>query len=183
MTEDRERRRRIGRVGRPHGLDGAFRIDGAEHPLARGMIVSLGGRELTVERRAGTAERPVVRLQGVGDRDAAEALRGLELSVSLDDVPLEAGEWLADDLVGCRIDGVGEVRRVVRAPSCDLLEAGPGGVLIPFLRDAIRAVDVARRHIEVDRRFLALDDEEPGGGRASPPGPVADADADADPSG
>ena len=176
MTGNLERRRRVGRVGRPHGLDGAFRVEDPEHPLAAATIVAVGGQERVVERRAGTAERPVIRLRGVGDRDAAHAMRGMELSVSLDEAPLEAGEWLADDLVGCRIDGVGEVRRVLRAPSCDLLEAG--SALIPFVRDAIRSVDLEGRHIEVDRQFLGLDggrdDEYP---QAEPSAPPVDADA------
>lgn len=81
------------------------------------------------------------------------------------DAPLAEGEWLAEDLVGCVIEGLGEVRRVVAAPSCDVLEVGERGVLVPFIAQAIRAVDPVARSIELDRDFLALD--EPGGGSAS----------------
>ena len=48
------------------------------------------------------------------------------------------------------------VTRVVAAPSCDVLELD-GGALVPLVGDAVRAVDLERRRIEVDRRFLGLD--------------------------
>jgi 16S rRNA processing protein RimM len=139
------------RVGRPHGLDGSFHLDG---PLAEGDVVTVGGREYTVAARKGTDARPIVRLAGVEDRDAAEALRGEEvLSAGAPEPPGE-GEWLVDDLIGCRIEGVGEVTGVLAGPSCDVLEVGER--LIPLVTDAVTRVDVERRVIEVDREFLAL---------------------------
>jgi 16S rRNA processing protein RimM len=144
-------------VGRAHGLDGSFYVDRPDHELAEGTSVSVGGRAAVVERRAGTDARPLIRLSGVADRDAAEALRGEAVILSAGGGPLEEGEWPAEDLVGCTIEGVGEVLRVVQAPSCDLLEVGDEGTLVPFVRDAVKRVDVDARVIEVDRRFLGLD--------------------------
>ena len=146
-----------GRVGRPHGLDGSFYVDGAKHALPEGARVAIAGRGAIVERRGGTDERPLVRLSGVHDRDAAAALRGEVLVASEAGGDLAAGEWLAADLVGCRIEGIGEVRRVIEAPSCDLLEVGDEGVLVPFVSDAVKLVDTNARVIEVDRVFLGLD--------------------------
>ena len=57
---------------------------------------------------------------------------------------------------GCEVPGLGSVRRVIAAPSCDLLEVGDDAVLVPFVSDAIRRVDTEARVIEVDREFLAL---------------------------
>ena len=67
-------------------------------------------------RRAGTDERPIVRLDGVDDREAAEALRGAELLVPRDDAPaLEEDECWAEDLEGCRVvDGDARGRRRAR---------------------------------------------------------------------
>jgi len=146
-----------GRVGRAHGLDGSFYVERPGHELPEGTAVTVAGRESIVERRAGTDERPLVRLAGVSDRAAAEALRGEALRVG-DGGALAPDEWAASDLVGCRIDGLGEVRRVVEAPSCDLLEVGPDGVLVPFVRDAVKRVDTEAGVIEVDRSFLGLDE-------------------------
>ena len=119
--------------------------------------MTVAGREAVVERRAGTDARPLVRLSGITDRDAVQALRGEALIAAGDRGALAEDEWPAADLVGCTIQGLGEVRRVVEAPSCDLLEVGDQGALVPFVSDAIKRVDVQARVIEVDREFLGLD--------------------------
>ncbi|HYB24690.1 MAG TPA: ribosome maturation factor RimM [Solirubrobacteraceae bacterium] len=155
-----------GRVGRAHGLDGSFYVT---RPLSRllqvGVEVALADRSAVIVRRAGTEQRPIVRLQGVDDRLAAEALRGSELTVAGAQVPaLGEDEWWAHELEGCTVaDGervLGTVARLLELPSCEALEVRPpdGGepVLVPLVKDAVRAVDTARRHIEVDLGFLGL---------------------------
>jgi 16S rRNA processing protein RimM len=146
-----------GRVGKPHGLDGSFHVGDPQQPLESGTLVTVGGSRRRVERKGGTPERPLLRLGGVTTREAAAALRGELLLVASE---LKEGEWLAEDLVGCRVAGLGTVERVIAGSSCDLLELD-GGVLVPLVADAVTAVDVTRRTIEVDERFLGLD----------PPGP------------
>jgi 16S rRNA processing protein RimM len=143
-----------GRVGRPHGLDGSFHVEAPTEALEPGTPVTVGDRAAVVERTAGTAARPIVRISGVSDRDAAAALRGEPLMVAAGE--LAEGEYLAEDLVGCEVPGLGDVRRVVAAPSCDLLEVGDAGVLVPFISDAVKRVDLEARVIEVDTAFLAL---------------------------
>ncbi len=147
----------VGRVGRPHGLDGGFRVEAATHRLTVGMTVTVAGDERVVERVAGTKERPLARLRGVGDRDASARLRGEPLLLNEVEAPLESGEWLAGDLEGCMIPGLGRVSRVVGAPSCDLLEL-EDGTLVPMIEDAVRSVDLQARRIEVDRRFLGREE-------------------------
>jgi 16S rRNA processing protein RimM len=136
-----------GRVGRAHGYDGSFYVEGARHELASGTEVTLAGGRHRVERRAGTASRPLVRLSRIED---PRSLRGQTLLV---DAELEEGEWLAGDLVGCRVEGLGEVTRVIEAPSCDLLELDDG-TLVPFVSDAILAVDTEARSIKADSQWL-----------------------------
>jgi 16S rRNA processing protein RimM len=149
-------------VGRAHGLDGSFYVDAAEAELlAPGARVTVAGRAAVLVRRAGTDARPLVRLSGVGDRTAAEALRGADLVAEAGDTARVEGEWDAAELVGCEVPGIGAVRRLVAAPSCDLLEVGDAGVLVPFVSDAIRRVDTAAGVIDVDLRFLGLEDGSP----------------------
>ena len=142
----------VGRVGRPHGLDGSFHVRRAG-ALALGDTVTVAGRAYAIERVAGTTERPIVRLAGCSSREDAEALRGAELLVA---GVLEPDEYWARDLVGCRVvDGsreVGVVARMVALPSCEALEVGE--LLIPMVRDAIRSIDVEGRRIDVDMEFV-----------------------------
>jgi 16S rRNA processing protein RimM len=151
-----------GRVGRPHGLDGSFHVTRPRADLlAVGRSVIVGGRPREIDRRAGTDERPIVRLAGCGAREDAEALRGEPLLVPRTDLPsLGADEWWPEELVGCRVyDGalaVGVVRTVTGLPSCDVLEVDREGetLLVPLVRDAVRSVNVGARSIDVDLAFV-----------------------------
>lgn len=152
-----------GTVGRPHGLDGSFHVQRPRAELlVAGARVTVGGRALEIVRRAGTPERPILRLEGCQDRDGAAALRGQALEVARADVPaLGPEEWWAEELVGCRVaDGeqpVGTVRALLSLPSCEVLEVerdGGGQLLVPLVRDAIRAVDPAARRIDISLKFV-----------------------------
>ena len=152
-----ERRVPVGRVGRAHGRDGSFYVDDPSHPLPEGAPVVLGDREHRIERRRGTDDRPLIRLSGLDTREGAAAFKGEALLVAESEAPLEEGEWLAEDLIGCEVPGVGRVLRVVSGPSCDVLEVGPDQVLIPFVSDAVKRIDPTARVIEADLAFLGID--------------------------
>jgi 16S rRNA processing protein RimM len=152
-----------GVVGRPHGLDGSFYVSEPEAALlALGVIVTLDGRERAIVRRAGTDQRPIVRVEGCANRGDAEALRGQQVHVPTPArPPLGPDEWWAEELEGAHVfDGeleLGVVRRLLALPSCECLEVtrtGGGDLLVPLVRDAIRSVDVERARIDVDLRFL-----------------------------
>ena len=147
-----------GRVGRPHGLDGSFHVTRpVPELLVEGAVLEVQGEALTVQRRAGSAEKPIVRLEGSASREHAEAMRGAELLAPRAAAPpLEKDEFWARDLEGCTVvDGereVGVVARMIALPSCEALEVGDR--LIPLVRDAIRSIDVEARRIDVDLGFL-----------------------------
>jgi 16S rRNA processing protein RimM len=156
----------VGRVGRPHGLDGSFYITRPKpRLLSLGAVLTVAESQLEVVRLAGTDKHPIVRLDGVSDREAAEALRGLELTVDTREAPVLAdGEWWSHELEGCEVlDGartIGTVLRMIELPSCEALEVRPldGGasLLVPMVKDAVRRVEPAARRIEVNLDFLDL---------------------------
>ena len=142
-----------GRVGRPHGLDGSFYVTGPRpRLLVEGAAVTVGGRTLEITRRAGTDARPIVRQEGLEDREAVAELRGLE--------------WWAHELEGCAVYAgerwLGTVARLIELPSCEALEVSRAGsgepLLVPMVKDAIGAVDVAAERIEVRAEFLGLEE-------------------------
>jgi 16S rRNA processing protein RimM len=151
----KERRVSVGRVGRAHGLDGSFYVEGPAHPLEVGTQVVVRGEPRRIERRGGTERQPLVRLSGVANRDAAVGLGGELLLVPEGASPLTEGEWLAEDLVGMRVEGLGPVRRVLDAPSCPVLEL-EDGTLVPFVEDAIVAVEPESGVIRADLGFLGV---------------------------
>jgi 16S rRNA processing protein RimM len=148
---------RLGAVGRPHSLDGSFRVDGAVdwHPYAAGSRLLVGGVEHRIVARSGDQLRPILRLAGIDSRTAVEALRGkpLEVPTELVPEPEEDAFWVFD-LVGCEVELAGRpagvVREVLERPANDVLvvEVVDGDdLLVPFTRDAVPEIDVAARRI------------------------------------
>ncbi len=162
-----------GRVGRAHGLDGSFYVTRAVARLLKaGAMVSVAGVEAAIVRRAGTEQRPIVRLEGIDTRAGAEALRGTDITVAREQVrPLAEGEWWAHELEGCDVVAgttvLGAVRRLLELPSCEVLEVARGegqkDLLVPLVKDAVVRVEVERRRIEVNLEFLDVEGQ--GGSR------------------
>jgi 16S rRNA processing protein RimM len=160
---------RAGTIGRAHGLDGSVHVGavvaGVFAHLRVGAEVEVGGCLRRVERLAGHAGRPILRLAGVASREQAEALRGRDIALPRAAAPeLGEDEWWAEDLEGCTVrDGdrvVGEVRALLALPSCEVLEVrrdeDPDGraLLVPLIGDAVRDVDLRARAIDIDLAFL-----------------------------
>jgi 16S rRNA processing protein RimM len=152
-----------GRVGRAHGLDGSFYVTGARpRLLSEGGEVTVAGQARRIVRRAGVERRPIVRLDGVEDRSAAEALRGQPLMVVRAQAPaLGEGEWWAHELEGCAVrDGerlLGTVSGLLELPSCEALRVrreDGSELLVPMVRDAVRDVDITAGSIDVSLDFL-----------------------------
>ena len=146
----------VGRVGRPHGLDGAFVVEHGSTDESRflvGATILVNGEsaEITLSRQVGRGRR-AIRL----DRQVA---RGDELAVRRSDLPsLEEGEFYAFELVGLRVEEeggrrVGTVKDVLPGPANDNLEL-EDGTLVPMIEDAIRSVDPAAGIVLLNPGFI-----------------------------
>jgi 16S rRNA processing protein RimM len=148
------RRVRIGRVGRPHGLDGAFVVEDASSDgrwWAEGARLWAAGEEAEVvaARRAGG--RPVIRL----DRSVP---RGVPLEVDRAALPPPGeDEYYVFDLVGLEVaeeEGrvLGRVAEVVPGVANDVLELD-SGLALPMVEDCVRRVDLDAGRILVAPGF------------------------------
>jgi 16S rRNA processing protein RimM len=146
---------RIGRVGRPHGVDGAFVVEEASDDPRRfdvGAELLVDGEPalVTLSRQVG-GRRRAIKL----DRVAA---RGAELTVPrVDLAPLPSDSYYVADLVGLDVfdergTRVGVVRDVLPGPANDALELDTG-LLLPLVEDCIREIDVARRRVLLNPGF------------------------------
>jgi 16S rRNA processing protein RimM len=155
----------VAEIARPHGIQGELRLKvfNPDSDLltqrsvgARVRLRLPGGEErdvaITTARDANKAL--LVRIAGVDDRNAAEALRGAELCVPRSAFPpLDAGEFYACDLEGARAvlptgEEVGHVSGLTSYPTCDVLlveRAAPakGRLEVPLLPAYVGDVDVA----------------------------------------
>jgi 16S rRNA processing protein RimM len=144
----------VGRVGRPHGLDGAFVVEQAsddERRYAVGARLYVDGAAATVtlSRRAG--RRRAIRL----DR-AVE--RGQPLAVDRADLPpAEPGHFYVFELVGLAVvddtgTSRGTVLDVLPGVANDNLELSTG-VLVPMIEDAVLEVDLDAGRVVVASAF------------------------------
>ena len=146
----------IGRVGRPHGLDGAFVVEHASDDERRwhvGATVLVDGEPatITVMRRVGGRKR-AIRL----DRNVE---RGATIAIAISDLP-EPGtdSYYAFQLVGLAAvdeggNELGRVTDLVPGLANDNLEL-EDGTLVPLIEDAVRDVDLEGGRVVVVRGFL-----------------------------
>jgi 16S rRNA processing protein RimM len=135
-----------------HGINGDVRLKlFAESPesLLRHAAFEAGGRTLTLKSAKPSGNAVLARFAEVTSRDAAEALRGTELSVPRDLLPpLSEGEHYHADLIGLPCvtpDGtpLGTVVAVENYGAGDILEierAGGTRFMVPFRPEAVPEV-------------------------------------------
>jgi len=123
----------VGVVTRPHGLRGEVRVhldwDGSRSLLdSAAVTLERDGRrdQFQVASARVAAKVLLLKLEGIDDRDQAEALRGAQVFLERTDLePLDDGEYYLADLVGARVvapDGpVGVVESIEIHPTVDAL--------------------------------------------------------------
>lgn len=160
----------VGRVAKAHGISGELvvevRTDDPGERFASGCTLrgrpSRGGadRSFVVEAVREHAGRLLVRLAGVTDRDAADALRGTLFLVDSADLPPIDGpdEFYDHELEGLRVrtaagDEVGTVTEVLHTPAAELLSVrSPDGreLLVPFVSAIVTSVSRDDGVIDID---------------------------------
>ncbi len=140
----------VGRVGKPHGLDGSFVVEQASKDperLAVGATLVVGGRPATVVATKQARGRPVIRL----DRRVE---RGARLEVPLADLPpADEGSYYVFELVGLLVEEeggreLGSVADIAPGVANDVLELDTG-LALPMVEDCVREVDVSAGRIVV----------------------------------
>jgi 16S rRNA processing protein RimM len=150
----------VGRVGKPHGVDGSFFVEGASDVpdrFAKGAVLLVDGEpaEVVVSKR-GAGGRPVIRL-------GRAVPRGATLAVHRDALP-DPGEdtYYVFQLAGLRVEeeggrALGTVIEVDNGPANDTLELD-SGLLLPLVESCVLEIDLEAGRILVARGF-AGDDE------------------------
>jgi 16S rRNA processing protein RimM len=145
----------VGRVGRPHGLAGAFVVeDASDDPerFAEGATVYVGREPATVVESKTAGGRLIVRLERKAPRGAALELPERELPPAGEDV------FYVYQLVGLTVEEeggrvLGLVQDVTPGVANDVLEL-EGGLALPMVEDCVRAVDLEKGRIVVAPGFV-----------------------------
>jgi 16S rRNA processing protein RimM len=146
----------VAQVATAHGVRGALKLrcftEDPASVAAYGAVCDAHGRELFRLRIIGQSRTGViVKAEGIDSREAAEALRGLDLYIPRDRLPdTDTDEFYHSDLVGLAAfdaEGArcGEVVAVQNYGAGDLLEvrldAGET-ILVPFTENAVPSIDL-----------------------------------------
>lgn len=144
----------VGRVAKAHGIRGEVVVESlTDHPSRFGIGASVLGPDgmLTVRASRPHQQRLLVLFDEVPDRNAAELLRGAELTIDASDAaPLPEGRFYAHQLDGLEVranDGshLGTFTKVVSSPAHDLWSVKtPAGreVLVPAVTPILVEVDL-----------------------------------------
>jgi 16S rRNA processing protein RimM len=144
----------VGRVGKPHGLDGAFVVEQASEEPERfvvGARIVVEGDEAEIVEAKRAGGRPIIRL----DRSVR---RGAALEVDRESLPdLGPDNYYVADLVGCTVERdddvrLGTVTQVHDLPANAVIELD-NGLLLPLVDACVREVDLAARRILVAPGF------------------------------
>lgn len=169
----------VGRVAKSHGVRGELvvevRTDDPDARFAPGAVLrgrrprDTAIREFTVESAREHSGRLLVRLRGVGDRGAADALRGILFLVDSADLPPteDPDEFYDHELEGLAArlpDGtaVGTVTEVLHSAAGELLslrDAAGREILVPFVTAIVPTVSVAEGFLVIDPPEGLLDPE------------------------
>jgi 16S rRNA processing protein RimM len=145
---------RIGRVGRPHGIDGAFFVEQPSEDARwwkTGAHFLAGGTPVEVVAHRTSSGRPVIRVEPPVER-------GTVLEVEREALPPTGeDEYYAFELVGLDVveesgRALGAVQAVTPGVANDVLELD-GGVLLPMVEDCVRTIDLEARRIVVADGF------------------------------
>jgi len=169
----------LGYVVRAHGLRGALRIKPSSghavetaQALAHIRTIYLDDQAYVLRRVRDEREELLIELDEVGDKDAADALRGRTLSVDRASLPApDADELYLADLVGCEVFDTGGKRIGVIEGSFHagahetlIVKDGAREQLLPWVPHMVIEVDLPARRVVFDPPpgMLNLDDAEAG---------------------
>lgn len=160
----------IGRIAKAHGVTGEVvidvRTDDPADRFAPGAVLRgrkpRGGpeRNFTIETVREHGGRLLVRLDGIGDRDTADGLRGTLFLVESGDLPPieDPDEFYDHQLEGLAVrtvagEAVGTVTEVLHTAAGELLSVKrPAGseLLVPFVSAIVTSVSLAEGTVEID---------------------------------
>ena len=152
---------KLGKVTAPQGIKGEVRVYPYTDEITRFSEIEgvlLDGKKRKIQNARYMKNMAVLKLEGIDDRNAAEAIRGKELLLSKEDLWEQPEDtYFIDDLVGCAVvseDGasVGMLKSIISRPAQDLYEierADGSTFLLPAVKEFIKNVDLTNKIITI----------------------------------
>ena len=154
----------IGVIAGAHGVRGQVRVKSftaePQDVTAYGPVTDASGvRQFDLRITGAARGMMLAKIDGVGDRDAADLLRGTELYVDRDRLPdPDEDEFYYTDLIGLDVvstggEPLGTVRAMHNFGAGDMIELENGSgktELLPFTAAVVASVDLAAGVVTID---------------------------------
>jgi 16S rRNA processing protein RimM len=151
----------IGKITKAQGIRGEVRVfpttdDPSRFELLVGEEVTIGGGQKKITSARLQKNVVILKLEGVNDRNAAEALAGATISIPAEKaLPLEDGEYYIRDLIGLQaVDESGEtlgiLTEVLHTGANDVYVIAPNdndSYMIPAIKDVVLDVNLIGKKI------------------------------------
>lgn len=163
-TRDQAELVNIGRISTAVGLRGEVRVTGDSDNLKEGKVLLLKRAKIELKKECVAVRyqknSPIIMLDGINDRTAAEELQGMEIFISAADLDeLPEGQHYVRDLIGYVVydrtskSNIGILKDVIQNTAQSILDIeGIGGkqIMVPAVDAFMRDIDDDREVIEVE---------------------------------
>ena len=150
-----------GQIVNTHGIRGEVKLlprGLAPEELTGCTLLYIGGRPYTCTASRIHKGCLLAKLEGVGDMDAALALKGCQVKVRREDVPLPPGEYFDEELVGLAVrdaetgEALGKLEEVLSYPAHKIyvVRGGRDEFLIPAVPAFIVETNEDEGYIKVN---------------------------------
>jgi 16S rRNA processing protein RimM len=158
----------LGVVGAPFGVRGWIKVRSHTNPPERlfehrllHLRLGDGIKTYRIETTGRSGGQLTAKLEGVTDRDQAQALRGIAICVPRSELPQRNDrDYYRADLIGCEVVNLagvrlGVIRHFLETPAQVLMvvrgdAAGAGEYWVPAVPQHLRRVDLGARQVTVD---------------------------------
>ena len=154
----------VARIGAAHGVRGAVKLwTFTEDPLAVKRYGPLttkdGARQFELTHVRAAKDHLVATLRGIGSREDAERLNGVELYIAREKLPAtDEDEYYHADLIGLAAvnaanEPLGRVIAIHNFGAGDIIEIAPlqgATLLLPFTNAVVPTVDLANRRVVIE---------------------------------
>jgi len=149
----------IGKVLRPHGLEGLLRVrsfarsEASFRQTSEVLVRPAGGEIHACKVVSANPHKNIIlmKLEGVNSLEEAEKLREAEVLIPTEAIPREEGEYFWHELIGLKVfqntgEYIGDISRIIPAGGGEIYVVGRGKkeILVPATYEVVKEIDLEK---------------------------------------
>ena len=152
----------VGVILKPQGIKGELKVRPITDNIERFeklKTIYIDDIKLKIFNVRICADELFIFIEHVNTRNDAEMYRNKEIFISRDDVEIEEGRYLIDDVVGCDVKFesgkiLGKLTDILQYSKVDTYVVDEGKIMFPALDDVVLDIDIVKKVIKLnEKRF------------------------------